>query len=101
MVISAGFSETGKAGGELEDELMQTVRNAGMRMVGPNCMGLINMDSAISMNGQFGPLSPPAGNVAMSSQSGALGYRNSGLRIPAGHRDLDVRADRQPGRRLW
>ncbi|MDX2345127.1 MAG: GNAT family N-acetyltransferase [Acidimicrobiia bacterium] len=73
VVISAGFSETGESGAELEDELMQTVRDAGMRMVGPNCMGLINMDSAISMNGQFGPLSPPAGNVAMSSQSGALG----------------------------
>jgi acetyl coenzyme A synthetase (ADP forming)-like protein len=73
VVISAGFSETGEAGAELEETLMQTVRDAGMRMVGPNCMGLINMDSAISMNGQFGPLSPPAGNVAMSSQSGALG----------------------------
>lgn len=73
VVISAGFSETGEAGGELEAELMQVVRDAGMRMVGPNCMGLVNTDSAISMNGQFGPLSPPAGNVAMSSQSGALG----------------------------
>ncbi len=73
VVISAGFSETGETGAELEDQLMETVRNAGMRMVGPNCMGLINMDSAVSMNGQFGPLSPPAGNVAMSSQSGALG----------------------------
>lgn len=73
VVISAGFSETGSPGAELEDELMGIVRDAGMRMVGPNCMGLINMDSAVSMNGQFGPLSPPAGNVAMSSQSGALG----------------------------
>ena len=73
VVISAGFSETGPAGAALEDELMEIVRDAGMRMVGPNCMGLINMDSAVSMNGQFGPLSPPAGNVAMSSQSGALG----------------------------
>lgn len=73
VVISAGFSETGELGSELEAELMEIVRDAGMRMVGPNCMGLINMDSAVSMNGQFGPLSPPAGNVAMSSQSGALG----------------------------
>jgi acetyl coenzyme A synthetase (ADP forming)-like protein len=73
VVISAGFSETGAAGAALEEDLMEIVRSAGMRMVGPNCMGLINMDSAISMNGQFGPLSPPAGNVAMSSQSGALG----------------------------
>ena len=73
VVISAGFSEVGEVGSQLEEELMSTVRDAGMRMVGPNCMGLINMDSAISMNGQFGPLSPPPGNVAMSSQSGALG----------------------------
>jgi acetyl coenzyme A synthetase (ADP forming)-like protein len=73
VVISAGFSETGDAGSELEAELMGIVRDAGMRMVGPNCMGLINMDGAVSMNGQFGPLSPPGGNVAMSSQSGALG----------------------------
>ncbi|MCP3997096.1 MAG: GNAT family N-acetyltransferase [bacterium] len=73
VVISAGFSETGDVGAELEAQLMETVRDAGMRMVGPNCMGLINMDAAISMNGQFGPLSPPPGNVAMSSQSGALG----------------------------
>jgi len=73
VVISAGFSETGDPGAALEEELMEIVRDAGMRMVGPNCMGLINMDSAVSMNGQFGPLSPPAGNVAMSSQSGALG----------------------------
>ncbi|MDJ0923910.1 MAG: GNAT family N-acetyltransferase [Acidimicrobiia bacterium] len=73
VVISAGFSETGEEGAALEEELMRIVRGAGMRLVGPNCMGLINMDSAISMNGQFGPLSPPPGNVAMSSQSGALG----------------------------
>ena len=73
VVISAGFSETGPGGAVLEQDLMEIVRGAGMRMVGPNCMGLINMDAAVSMNGQFGPLSPPAGNVAMSSQSGALG----------------------------
>lgn len=73
VVISAGFSETGAAGRELEAELMDIVRDGGMRMVGPNCMGLINTDPAVSLNGQFGPLSPPRGNVAMSSQSGALG----------------------------
>jgi acetyl coenzyme A synthetase (ADP forming)-like protein len=73
VVISAGFSETGDEGRRLEAELMETVRDGGMRMVGPNCMGLINMDPAVSLNGQFGPLSPPRGNVAMSSQSGALG----------------------------
>ena len=72
-VISAGFSETGKAGADAEAELLEIVRSGGMRMVGPNCMGLLNTDTAISLNGQFGPIFPPKGNVAMSSQSGALG----------------------------
>jgi acetyl coenzyme A synthetase (ADP forming)-like protein len=73
VVISAGFSETGEEGTALEGELLELVRSAGMRMVGPNCMGVINTDLAVTMNGQFGPQFPPHGNVAMSSQSGALG----------------------------
>ena len=72
-VISAGFSETGDEGAEAEAELLEVVRNAGMRMVGPNCMGLLNTDPAVSLDGQFGPLPAIPGNVAMSSQSGALG----------------------------
>jgi acetate---CoA ligase (ADP-forming) len=72
-VISAGFSETGAEGAEAERRLLQVVRDGGMRMVGPNCMGLLNTDPAISLDGQFGPIIPPSGNVAMSSQSGALG----------------------------
>ncbi|MGI9585988.1 MAG: GNAT family N-acetyltransferase [Acidimicrobiia bacterium] len=72
-VISAGFSETGEPGTKAEDELLDVVRGAGMRMVGPNCMGLFNTDPAVSLDGQFGPIAPSPGNVAMSSQSGALG----------------------------
>ena len=73
VVISAGFSETGEEGAALEAELVEVVRSAGMRMVGPNCMGLINTDLAIRLDGQFGPVVPPRGNVSLSSQSGALG----------------------------
>jgi acetyl coenzyme A synthetase (ADP forming)-like protein len=73
VVISAGFGETGEAGRMLEQEMLEKVRSAGMRMVGPNCMGVLNTDSAVSFDGQFGPVTPPKGNVAMSSQSGALG----------------------------
>ncbi len=73
VVISAGFSETGEAGAEMEAELLDIVRNSGMRMVGPNCMGLQNTDPSVSLDGQFGPIMPRAGNVSMSSQSGALG----------------------------
>ncbi|MDJ0790401.1 MAG: GNAT family N-acetyltransferase [Acidimicrobiia bacterium] len=72
-VISAGFSETGEEGAQAEAELLEVVREGGMRMVGPNCMGLLNTDQAVSLDGQFGPLPAIPGNVAMSSQSGALG----------------------------
>ena len=73
VVISAGFSEVGQAGADAEQELLKITRDAGMRMVGPNCMGLLNTDPAIKLDGQFGPIMPPKGNVAMLSQSGALG----------------------------
>jgi predicted CoA-binding protein/RimJ/RimL family protein N-acetyltransferase len=73
VVISAGFSEVGGEGIEREAELLRIVREAGMRMVGPNCMGLLNTAPPVSMNGTFAPVYPPPGNIAMSSQSGALG----------------------------
>ena len=72
-VISAGFSEIGEEGAERERQLLAIVRSAGMRMVGPNCMGLLNTAPAVNLNGTFGPVYPPRGNIAMSSQSGALG----------------------------
>jgi acetyl coenzyme A synthetase (ADP forming)-like protein len=73
VVISAGFSEVGEDGAADEKRLLEIVRESGMRMVGPNCMGLLNTSSAVRLNGTFAPVFPPAGNVAMSSQSGALG----------------------------
>ena len=73
ITITAGFSETGAEGAALENEVLEVVRQSGMRMVGPNCMGLINTDPDVRLDGQFGPRRPPTGNVAMSSQSGALG----------------------------
>ncbi len=73
VVISAGFSETGEEGTQMERHLLDAVRAAGMRMVGPNCMGLLNTDPAVGLNTTFAPVHPPRGNVAMLSQSGALG----------------------------
>ncbi len=73
VVITAGFSEVGGEGDALEKELLDIVRKAGMRMVGPNCMGLLNTGHPVSMNATFAPIYPPSGNIAMSSQSGALG----------------------------
>lgn len=73
VVISAGFAEVGPEGAAAEEELLDVIREAGMRMIGPNCMGLLNTAPAVNLNGTFGPVYPPVGNVAMSSQSGALG----------------------------
>jgi acetyl coenzyme A synthetase (ADP forming)-like protein len=70
-VLSAGFAETGKADDQVE--LLNVCRASGMRLVGPNCMGLVNTSRDVRMLGTFAPAEPPAGNVAMSSQSGALG----------------------------
>jgi acetyl coenzyme A synthetase (ADP forming)-like protein len=73
VVISAGFTETGSNGREMEQRLVEKVRRAGMRMIGPNCMGVINTDPAVAMQATFVAADPLRGNIAMSSQSGALG----------------------------
>jgi acetyltransferase len=73
VVISAGFREVGGEGVGREKALVSVARNYGMRMVGPNCMGVLNTDPAVAMNATFAPTTPPTGNVAFLSQSGAMG----------------------------
>jgi acetyl coenzyme A synthetase (ADP forming)-like protein len=73
VVITAGFAEGGDQGRKLQDKLLDQVRANGMRMVGPNCMGVINANPEISLNASFSPIMPPGGHVGLSSQSGALG----------------------------
>jgi acetate---CoA ligase (ADP-forming) len=73
VVISANFSEAGEDGVERERRLIETARRHGIRMVGPNCMGVLNANPDLRMNGTFSQVFPPAGRVAFSSQSGALG----------------------------
>jgi acetyl coenzyme A synthetase (ADP forming)-like protein len=73
LIISAGFAETGAEGRAREAALVEKVRSAGIRMIGPNCLGLLNTDPDISLNATFAPVFPPAGRVAFASQSGALG----------------------------
>ncbi len=73
VVITAGFREVGGDGVELERELLALVRENGLRMVGPNCMGLMNTSPAVSMNATFAPAMPPNGPIAFMSQSGAMG----------------------------
>jgi acetyl coenzyme A synthetase (ADP forming)-like protein len=73
VVISAGFREVGGEGVERERELLGAVRRHGMRMVGPNCMGVINTTANTAMNATFAPTMPPPGPIAFMSQSGAMG----------------------------
>jgi acetate---CoA ligase (ADP-forming) len=73
LIISAGFSETGWAGREREAAIVDKVRAAGIRLIGPNCMGIINTDPGVRLNATFSPVYPPEGRVALSTQSGALG----------------------------
>ncbi len=73
VVITAGFSETGEEGRRMEAELGAQTRRYGMRMIGPNCMGLINTDPAVHMDCTFAPTLPLSGRIAFMSQSGALG----------------------------
>jgi acetyl coenzyme A synthetase (ADP forming)-like protein len=73
VVISAGFKEVGGEGIELEDQLLGIIRRYGMRMIGPNCFGIVNTDPACSLNCTFGKTRALPGRVGFISQSGGLG----------------------------
>ena len=73
VVISAGFSETGAEGKARQAELVNVCRGAGMRLIGPNCMGIANTNPEVLLDATFAPGFPPRGRVGFSSQSGALG----------------------------
>jgi acetate---CoA ligase (ADP-forming) len=73
VIISAGFAEVSPEGAALQERILTRIREAGLRVVGPNCMGILNTDPDIRLHATFAPASPPRGNVAMASQSGALG----------------------------
>jgi acetyltransferase len=70
IVLSAGFRDVGGAGIELENALIEVARQSGVRVLGPNCVGLVR--PALRMNASFLNIPPPGGNLALVSQSGAL-----------------------------
>lgn len=73
VVISAGFAEIGPEGADLQRELLELCRQAGMRLVGPNCMGVINTAEGVSLDATFAPDKPMRGRLGFLSQSGGLG----------------------------
>ena len=70
VVVASGFKEAGPEGRALEDELIAICQRGGVRLLGPNCLGVIN--TAIRMNASFSRRIPQAGSMAIFSQSGAL-----------------------------
>jgi acyl-CoA synthetase (NDP forming)/GNAT superfamily N-acetyltransferase len=73
VVVSAGFAEAGPSGAAAQRELIRAAHAAGMRVVGPNCLGIANTDERVRLNATLAPRLPVAGRVGFFSQSGALG----------------------------
>jgi acetyltransferase len=73
ILITAGFKETGDDGEQAEKQILEKIKNAGVRLVGPNCMGVITTFPEIMLNATFVAEKPATGNTAFLSQSGAIG----------------------------
>lgn len=73
IVISAGFAEVGEMGRTLQKQLLEKIRHYGMRMIGPNCFGVLNTDPKSPVNASFSSVFAMPGSIAMASQSGAMG----------------------------
>jgi acyl-CoA synthetase (NDP forming)/GNAT superfamily N-acetyltransferase len=92
VVITAGFGEADQAGNgddgaERERDLLRLARAAGVRLVGPNCLGVASTDPAVRLNATFSATPPVPGPVGIASQSGALGI---GLLAETARRGLGV-----------
>jgi len=73
VVFSAGFSEVGKEGKKRELEVLRIVHEYGMRMIGPNCFGVVNTDPHVNLNATFGKIYPKCARIGLITQSGAMG----------------------------
>ena len=73
VVISSGFAETGEEGRQRQRRLVGLSRSYGLRLIGPNCLGIINTDPAVSVNASLSQVMPPRGRAGFFCQSGALG----------------------------
>jgi len=73
VVMTAGFADAGLIGAEAQRHMVAVAREAGMRVLGPNCLGMVNTDPAVRMNATLAPMVPAPGRVGFFCQSGALG----------------------------
>lgn len=73
VVLSSGFSEMGENGRAMQHDMVAVARRHSMRLVGPNCFGVVSNDPAVSLNATFGRTAAPVGGLAVASQSGGVG----------------------------
>ena len=97
LVASAGFAESGPTGEHLQDELLRTARDSGMRVIGPNSFGVINSHSDVRLNASLAPVLPAAGHLGLFSQSGALGIA---VLADAARRNLGISSFASAGNRV-
>lgn len=74
VLITAGFAELNEAGRDAEARILRRVAERGVRLLGPNCLGVLNNDSSATLNATFSHGHPPAGDIGVCTQSGALGF---------------------------
>jgi acetate---CoA ligase (ADP-forming) len=87
VVLSPGFAECGPLGRLLQDALLDLVRGYGMRLVGPNCLGVVNLERSVRLHAACSPILPAEGGISVASQGGALG---SAVLDLAAERELGV-----------
>ena len=97
LVISSGFAEAGEEGRRLQDRLLRTAREHGMRVVGPNSFGVANTDPGVRLNATLAPQLPPVGHFGLFSQSGALGVA---VLASAASRNLGISVFASAGNRV-
>lgn len=73
VVLSSGFAETGPEGAALEAEVLRVARSWGIRVIGPNCLGVLNTDPSVRLHATFVPIAPLPGRVSLLSESGMVG----------------------------
>jgi acyl-CoA synthetase (NDP forming)/RimJ/RimL family protein N-acetyltransferase len=84
VVVSAGFAERDEEGRARQEALLDLARDHGIRLIGPNSLGVLSTDPDVALNATLGTLRPRAGRLAISSQSGALGIALLGQAIGRG-----------------
>jgi acyl-CoA synthetase (NDP forming)/RimJ/RimL family protein N-acetyltransferase len=73
VILTSGFSELGSDGRQAQQELLELARRHSLRLIGPNCLGIVNTDPDVRLDATFATIRPAPGSLALAAQSGALG----------------------------